>query len=75
MVVRPYLGKCNSTDPVTGTSINKWCVHVRVGVLGIILPNSVNTSWTRPNSDNFITITKNCQKGLSCSDEIQLVSN
>ena len=58
MVVRPYLGKCNFTDPVTGKSINKQCVHVRVGVLGIILPNSVNTSWTRPNSDNFITITK-----------------
>lgn len=38
MVVRPYLGKCDSTDPMTGTSINKWCVHVCVGVSGIILP-------------------------------------
>lgn len=38
MVVGPYQGKCDSTDPATGTSINKWCVYVCVGVLGIILP-------------------------------------
>ena len=55
MVVGPYLGKCDSTDPMTGTSINKWRVHVCVGGIGDYSPrgrqNFVNTPRTRTNSE------------------------
>ncbi len=54
MVVRPYLGKCDSTDPMTGTSINKWCVHVCESIGNYSTEgrqNSVNTPWTRTNSE------------------------
>lgn len=50
IVARSYLGKCDSFDPVTGTSINKRSVDGCVGVLGIRdRPHSVNSPWTRTN--------------------------
>lgn len=66
VVVRPYLGKCDSTtDPMTGTSINKWCVHVCGSVVDYFTrgtQNSVNTPRTRTNSE--VTLSqfppKNC---------------
>lgn len=46
---RTISGKnCDSTDPMTGTSINKWRVCVCVGQLGIIPPGGEEKIWQTP---------------------------
>lgn len=78
MVLRPYLGKCDSADPTTGTSINKWRVHVCVGVSGIILPavhGVLQTLRGQGQTRGYLQKKKkNCYKGLTCQAEFQLAA-
>lgn len=77
MVFRPYPWKCDSTDPMPGTSINMSHVHMCVEEnLGLFQKGKTKIykhlmeKDTLRDSHNY----KNCYKGLPCCNEHNLAA-